>query len=233
MVALPQKDAKMSDENWKILLEHFKDEKTLVAAISAKAEEKACSFPGAAELVLKGISPEEPKEEKTVAVKTEFVSSQRIEHPVAIVPTSSQNLVMPVAPLDDIVVAMDMYQETMDRIGKPADYQKIGDKAFPKKSLVRKLAVAFNLTEQILWIEEEKDGEGRIITAKAMARITAPNGKVVEEIGVCSSYDKKGGRASFSNPEHDIRATAVTRAKNRAILNMVGKGSVSAEEVEG
>lgn len=220
----------MSDENWKILIEKYKDEKTLVAAISAKAEEKACSFPGAAELILHDLMP---KEEKAVAVKTEFVSSQRIEHPIAPVPIASQNLVMPVAPLDDIVAAVDMYTATMDRIGNANDYQKIGDKAFPKKSLVRKLAVAFNLTEQILWIEEEKDTEGKIITAKAMARITAPNGKVVEELGVCSIYDKKGGRGGFNNAEHDVRATAVTRAKNRAILNMVGKGSVSAEEIEG
>lgn len=220
----------MSDENWKVLLEKYKDEKTLVAAISAKAEEKACSFPGAAELILHDLMP---KEEKAIAVKTEFVSSQRIEHPIAPVPMATQNLVMPVAPLADIVAAVDLYTETMDRIGNANDYQKIGDKAFPKKSLVRKLAVAFNLTEQILWVEEEKDAEGRIITAKAMARITAPNGKVVEELGICSIYDKKGGRGGFNNAEHDVRATAVTRAKNRAILNMVGKGSVSAEELEG
>lgn len=220
----------MSDENWKILIEHFKDEKSVIAAISAKAEEKACSFPGAAELVLNDILP---KEEKAIAIKTEFVQSQRIEHPIAPIPTATQNLVMPVAPLDDIVAAVDLYTQTMDKIGNSNDYQKIGDKAFPKKSLVRKLAVAFNLTEQILWVEEEKDNEGRIITAKAMSRITAPNGKVVEELGVCSVYDKKNGRAGFNNPEHDVRATAITRAKNRAILNMVGKGSVSAEEIEG
>jgi hypothetical protein len=220
----------MSDDNWKILIGHFKDEKAAVAAISAKAEEKACSFPGAAELVLNDILP---KEEKAVAVKTEFVSSQRIEHQVVPVPVATQNLVMPVASLDDIVAAVDIYTQTMDRIGNANDYQKIGDKAFPKKSLVRKLAVAFNLTEQILWVEEEKDAEGRIITAKAMSRVTAPNGKVVEELGVCSIYDKKNGRGGFNNPEHDVRATAITRAKNRAILNMVGKGSVSAEEIEG
>jgi hypothetical protein len=46
-------------------------------------------------------------------------------------------------------------------------------------------------------------------------------------IGTCSTTERK-----FSKPEHDILAIAHTRAKNRAISDLIGLGEVSAEELE-
>ena len=39
-------------------------------------------------------------------------------------------------------------------------------------------------------------------------------------------------RQRFSNPENDVRGTAHTRAKNRAISDLIGAGEVSAEEID-
>jgi hypothetical protein len=115
-------------------------------------------------------------------------------------------------------------------------------------SFWRKLATFFNLTDEIVREEIERDERGRIIRAMYTTKVTAPNGRFTVGTGVCSIHDKahddnlfkdgkvicKGpcdGRKHFSNPEHDIPSTAHTRAKNRGISDLVGGGEVSAEEV--
>ena len=73
-------------------------------------------------------------------------------------------------------------------------------------------------------------------------KCTAPNGRSTVGVGICSIYDKISNkdmsqpsnfmlRQRFSNAEHDIPSTAHTRAKNRAISDMIGAGEVSAEEM--
>jgi len=54
----------------------------------------------------------------------------------------------------------------------------------------------------------------------------APNGRVVENVGLCSS-DERG----FAHSEHDPEATATTRAINRAISDLIAGGELSAEEI--
>jgi hypothetical protein len=47
-------------------------------------------------------------------------------------------------------------------------------------------------------------------------------------VGACASNERR-----FAHLDHDVRATAHTRGKNRAIADLVGGGEVSAEELEG
>lgn len=65
-------------------------------------------------------------------------------------------------------------------------------------------------------------------TIKVEVTVTtvAPSGKASVGVGVCSAEERK-----FTHPDHDIKATAFTRALNRSISDLVGWGEVSAEEV--
>jgi len=206
--------------------------------IEKKKEEKGVSPQGALLLIKKEIDGEKTnvsvqgkldpieKPKDTEVVQTSVIDRAEV---APIVPGNS--LVLPVTTPAEAKKTMELYQATLDALVDDHDWQKIGAEKFLKKSGVRKLAVAFNLSEEIIELKEERDPEGKILTAFASVRITAPNGRTTVGTGVCSIYDKKNGRSGFNNPEHDIRATAITRATNRAILNMVGMGKVSAEEV--
>lgn len=162
-------------------------------------------------------------------------------------------LVRPAADLESIVQAFVGYQQIRDRLLNAKDYQSIAGKQFPKKSAWRKLSVAFGVDLDIKSEYETRDETGCIIRAKVVATATAPNGRHADGIGVCDAYErccalgckKKGshthcptatggdcpGRTHFSNAEHDIPATAETRAKNRAASDLFGFGEVSAEEM--
>lgn len=61
------------------------------------------------------------------------------------------------------------------------------------------------------------------VTAKA----TAPNGLYIYGDGTCWSKTKEGGRRGIY---HNTRSHALTRAENRAVLELVGFGEALAEE---
>ena len=80
----------------------------------------------------------------------------------------------------------------------------------------------------------ERDDSGVVVRASAIVRaMHVPSGQFSDGDGYCSSdesrFARAGGRAKLEN---DLRATATTRAKNRAIADLVGMGAVSAEEAE-
>jgi len=95
-----------------------------------------------------------------------------------------------------------------------------------------------------------RDDRHRVISGEFSVEAVAPNGRTAIGWGSCSieerahqddKIDGKGkvicpgpcdGRKHFSNPDHDVPATAHTRAKNRAISDLIGAGEVSAEEIE-
>lgn len=106
------------------------------------------------------------------------------------------------------------------------DYQKISGKAFIKRSGFRKIAVYFGLSDSILE-EERKDREDGSFTWRIMVEARAPNGRTSVGVAICDSTERK-----FSHLEHDTYSTAHTRAKSRAISDLVGGGAVSAEEME-
>ena len=90
-------------------------------------------------------------------------------------------------------------------------------------------ALAFNLSDEMLKEERKqyKINNQEHFVWEATVRVTAPNGRFSEATASCASNERK-----FSHPEHDVRATAHTRAKNRAIADLIGGGEVSAEEMD-
>ncbi len=132
------------------------------------------------------------------------------------------------------------YEEVVAAILTDEDYQ---GQQFKKKSAYRKLATAFNFDDEIIKEETKHDEKGRVLTSKFYVKAIAPNGRYSVGVGSCSLYDKINKkdkteptefelRKRFNNPDHDIVSTAHTRAKNRAIADLIGTGEVSAEEIE-
>jgi hypothetical protein len=151
------------------------------------------------------------------------------------------------------IAAFKAYQEMCNGLLDASDYQTIKTyqagkglvaKPFKKKTAWRKLATAYNLSDHII-SEVRKDYEkmeykekkpntnfyytvvkpGFVIEVTVECR--AKNGRVTTGIGSCSSNER-----GFAHMEHDVRSTAHTRAKSRAISDMIGAGEVSAEEME-
>lgn len=137
----------------------------------------------------------------------------------------------------------EQYTKLTEQILDKSDYQKIGKKTFKKKSAWRKYQAAFNISDEIVKEELQYNESRMIITAKYTVKATAPNGRTSEGVGVCSIYDKIKAtdkempsdfqlRQRYSQAEHDIPSTAHTRAKSRAIADLIGTGEVTAEEIE-
>ena len=143
---------------------------------------------------------------------------------------------------------MDNYQDLVKALLDDSDYQEIytndGVKKSKKKSAWRKLATAFNISDDVVEKEIIRDECQRIISARYEVIATLPNGRHGVGTGSASIYDKINKkdtkeptpfelRQRYTNAEHDIISTAHTRAKSRAISDLIGAGEVSAEELEG
>lgn len=109
---------------------------------------------------------------------------------------------------------------------------------FVKRSGWSKLATFYSVTTTILHQEVERgdwrDVEDVPVRARAVVRAASVKGRHADGDGACAitepRFKHSNGRQKI---EHDLPATAVTRATNRAISNLIGFGSVSAEEVDG
>lgn len=172
----------------------------------------------------------------------------------AIEPTQQHHdsLVRPASDLRQIERAFFEYQELSKKLLVDSDYQDISGKRFPKRSAWRKLSVAYGVTFEIIDRVHDRDEKGRILRSEFVVRASAPNGRFADGWGACSAFErccdatcrrrhdhcpeKTGGdcdgRHHFTHAEHDIPATAETRAKNRAAGDLFGLGEVSAEEVD-
>ncbi|MGA3406219.1 MAG: hypothetical protein ABSD49_10865 [Candidatus Bathyarchaeia archaeon] len=127
-------------------------------------------------------------------------------------------------------------QETLERFNRTqhlkhrlldpkTDMILIAGKPYIKKSGWRKLQFAFNLTDEIIH-EEKEEKENKKTIWRMWVRVRAPNGREVIGVASASSDEKK-----FNHPDHDPYALCHTRAKNRAISDILGLGEVSAEEM--
>jgi len=134
---------------------------------------------------------------------------------------------------DALADSFRQYQELLPRLLEPSDYQQAGDRRFVKKSGWRKIATAFDLDVILVCDEVERDAQDRAVRAKVIARAITPSGRTMDGDGYCSLTESRfqSARADLSKLENDLRATATTRAKNRAIADLVGMGDVSAEEI--
>jgi hypothetical protein len=172
---------------------------------------------------------------------TQIVDAEVVEH-VDPEPVSGTQLVRRerrsevLRPLDAgmLVDSFREYQELLPRLLESSDYQNAGGgKQFVKKSGWRKIATAFDLDVILVGDEVDRDETGRAIRAKVIARAIAPSGRTMDGDGYCAITESRftSTRADLSKVENDLRATATTRAKNRAIADLVGMGDVSAEEI--
>ena len=104
---------------------------------------------------------------------------------------------------------------------------KDGRRSFIKRSGYRKLALAFNISDEIIKEEREQDPATGLTVWRIHVRASEKAGRSAVGIGACSTKER-----AFAHPDHDIYATAHTRAKNRAISDLIGSGEISAEEIE-
>jgi hypothetical protein len=151
-------------------------------------------------------------------------------------------------PVNDVARAMQEYQQGLHAIVDASDWQVFADRdgrehGFVKRSGWRKVATWFGLDLIVASTVVERmraticpqcghsfvsrGQEGDPVRALVTGRAVAPNGRVAEDVGACSIDER-----AFSKPEHDMLATACTRALNRATSNLVGMGELSADEVD-
>ncbi len=117
-------------------------------------------------------------------------------------------------------------KEVMEKILTKDDIQNIQGRDFKKKSFWRKLAGVFGVSVEIVKEWREDDTEGHY-TYFMIARAHSPNNNLfMDGSGACTNNEKGKIRTI-----HDTRGTAETRAKNRAISDMLAFGEVSADEI--
>jgi len=167
-------------------------------------------------------------------------------------PSGEIVVTQPIMPIMTPKQARDIYtqyQELCEAIITEGDIVDIKGKWHPTKQFANKLARMFGLNVEIVKAEKEAvtkrvtnpDGsvkDSTVVGWHIVVRASAPNGQYRDGDGHCSSTERQ-----FAHWFHDIYAQAVTRAKNRAILELVGMGTikgkkgkvveqVSAEEIE-
>ncbi len=137
-------------------------------------------------------------------------------------------LITPVADVDEVLRAFAQYQELKEKIAGPEDMVRIGNKMHPTKSFVRKVQKLFNLSCEIVSDEPIRVGEEIIGWATVVRATYLPTGAFQDGDGACELEEKtKKNQKTI----HNVRAHAMTRAKNRAVLDLVGFGEVSADEI--
>lgn len=171
-------------------------------------------------------------EEETVPA-AEMAPRAEESHSTALeVRPASREVLMPMD-TEQVIAGMKAYQQLLQGLLDASDWQGTGDDKFLKKSGWRKIARAFNLSVTRVSSKIERDHDGNPIRAEVVARAMAPNGQVQDGDGYCSVDEPRFASAKGRQKlENDLRATATTRAKNRAISDLVGMGEVSAEEVD-
>ena len=120
------------------------------------------------------------------------------------------------------------YQELTKKLLDDSDYQEHKGKKYKKKSAWQKYARAFNINTEIVSKEIIRSKTNSVIEAEYTVRATLPNGRYVESDGSCDR--REPGKKDMSS--HSIKATAKTRATNRAISELIGAGDVSADELD-
>jgi len=152
------------------------------------------------------------------------------EEKLAVVKSQTTGMITPAGSIDDAVQQFRLYQQLKERLATEDDFQPIAGKKHPKKSFVRKVQRFFNISCELLKDEPLYDKGGKVIAWIATARaMHLPTGAYQDADGSCSFDEKVEKQRTI----HNIRAHAITRAKNRAILDLVGFGEVSAEEING
>jgi len=144
-----------------------------------------------------------------------------------------QPLIEIVAPLniDRLADAFKKFEEFKHRLLIKEDSMVIAGRQYLKKSAWRKWALACGVSDEILSYErmplQGRDQDGSFSYRIVVRAFHNPTGRASVGVAVASRAEKK----EWAHEEHDIFALAHTRAKNRAIADLVGGGEISAEEM--
>jgi len=134
----------------------------------------------------------------------------------------------PLQSLDDMVTQFELYQQVCKAILTDDDYGIVHNRRFRKRSGWTKLRRAFNVSVVIL--DEERFERGEVWGYKFVVQASLPNLRAEQADGLYSSDESE--EIGLRPTEHDVRARALTRAKNRATSDILGAGIMSAEEVD-
>lgn len=171
-------------------------------------------------------STTEEKPEIPASIECENRIDKSVVHVIDTdLPPICMDIVRPAVTAKQAMAAWQEFQALKKAVIDRTDIQVIQGKNFVKKSGWRKLAQYFNLSDDI--IEEVREYVEGCFIWTIKVRCVAANGRYTIGVGKCASNEKK-----FAHLEHDTYATAHTRAKNRAISDMIAAGEVSAEEVQ-
>ena len=138
-----------------------------------------------------------------------------------------------VAPInvDRLAEAFRTFQEFKQRLLTKDDSITIAGRQYLKKSAWRKWALACGVSDEIVSFDhvpaQGKDQDGSFAYRVVVRAFHEKSGRCSAGVAVASKKEKN----NWSHEEHDIFALAHTRAKNRAIADLVGGGEVSAEEM--
>lgn len=201
---------------------------------------------------LDGVDDEDDNE--ILEVESEVQNTPQESH------SQENSLVKPAADVDDVVEVYDQFEQMKSDLLDDGDTTKISGNIHINKSGWRKYATAFNLSVKVVSEERVVDDgivrwkiraeatapNGKSATGEAIAASNESN--YMERLGdnrnsmpSLPDVDEEdilwidGAWRRLKPPrevnEHNIYATAATRAKNRAISDCVGGGEVSAEEI--
>lgn len=150
-----------------------------------------------------------------------------------VVPEQGSRLIKPAGSIEETVEAFQAYQSLRDKLGTPDDFQTIpargGNRTFPKKSYVRKVQRYFGLSAELIK-DEPVIVKDKLIGWTATVRAKhLPTGAYQDGDGSCGIEEKS--RGDMQPTIHNLRSHAVTRAKNRAVMDLVGFGDVTADEM--
>lgn len=152
------------------------------------------------------------------------LATMSVHETVQVQPSSPSLLLRPAGAVEDIVSSWLNYQDLKSKLLDSSDWQNISGRNCIKKSGWRKLQTAFAISDEI--IKEERKEYANHFTYEVTVKAMASNGRYSFGVGSCSSNERR-----FAHPEHDVRSTAHTRSKNRAISDLIGGGEISAEEM--
>lgn len=170
-------------------------------------------------------------------------------------------LLRPVDDVDEVVDVYKTFEEMKESLLDTSDKTEISGSIHVNKSGWRKFATAFNLSVDVvstqLWVDDgivkarakaratAPNGKQSTDVSMCASNEAAHMNKVGDDRNDKPELDDvdaddiiwvDGAWRQIKNPrevnEHNILATAVTRAKNRAISDCVGGGEVSAEEIK-
>jgi len=131
---------------------------------------------------------------------------------------------------DQAIVEMKKHMAFFERIKKEVltkdDVIEIDRRPYIKRSGWRKIQMLCNVSDKIIDAQKEVEKDASV-TWRIRVVAFAPNGRESEGIASCNTKEK-----GFVHKEHDAYAIAHTRAKNRAIADLVGLAEVSAEEMQ-